>query len=246
MTISPAISPTALIKTRGHRVCVALRASTPAELIAHARAALADAAFLEFRLDSLPHPARAISAIAAFLAEHPEAAAIATCRRQAFGGNFAGSLAEEIKILTSAAKAGCSLLDLEIESAEELTAAALAAFRQNAAEAGAALLLSYHDFEHAVDPEAVYNRIRAFSPDYIKIVGSAHSLTDSLNLLTWLNTRSGEAQVIAINMGEYGVPSRILSLRAGSAFTFAPLSRSTRPHASTASPAILSRTRSRR
>ncbi|HEY9125874.1 MAG TPA: type I 3-dehydroquinate dehydratase, partial [Acidobacteriaceae bacterium] len=108
MTLSPAITPPALLKTRGHRICVALRADSPAELIARAQSALADSSFLEFRLDSLPNPAKAITAIASFLAEHREAAAIATCRRQAFGGNFSGSLAEEIKILASAAKAGCS------------------------------------------------------------------------------------------------------------------------------------------
>ena len=221
--IASSIPSPALLKIRGHHLCVALRAATAGELIARAQSALADSSFLEFRLDTLPGRAipAAISAIGAFLLEHKEAAAIATCRRQAFGGSFSGTLAEELKILVSAAKAGCSLLDLEIESAEEATPVALANFRQTIAEAGAGLLLSYHDFHKAVDPESIYTRIRAFTPDYIKIVGTANSLTDSLNLLTWLTVRSAEAQVIAIHMGEYGVPSRILSLRAGSAFTFA-------------------------
>jgi 3-dehydroquinate dehydratase/shikimate dehydrogenase len=224
MTPPPAISPPGLLRPRGHRLCVALRAATAAELLARAQSALADSSFLEFRLDTLTHPAKAIPAIAAFLAEHKEVAAIATCRRTAFGGNFSGTLADELKILASAAKAGCSLLDLEVESAEEAaqkSGAALENFRAAAAEAGAALLLSFHDFEHAPDPEAIYTRIRAFHPDYIKIVGTANSLTDSLDLLTWLASRSAETQLVAIAMGEYGVPSRILSLRAGAAFTFA-------------------------
>jgi 3-dehydroquinate dehydratase/shikimate dehydrogenase len=227
MTPPSSISSPALLRTRGHRVCVALRGRTPSELIAHAHAALVDSSFLEFRLDSLDHPARGISAITAFLSEHKEVAAIATCRRKAFGGNFSGALAEELKVLSSAAKAGCTLLDLEIESAEEASPAALESFRNNAAESGAALLISYHDFERAVDAEAAYNRIQQFHPDYVKIVGTAHSLTDSFNLLAWISSRSADAQLIGINMGEYGVVSRILSLRAGSAFTFASASEGT-------------------
>ena len=224
MPTPPSISPTAYLRSRAGRVCVALRGTTAPELLSRAEAALADSHFLEFRLDSLAHPARAISAIGEFLAQHGDIAAIATCRRTAFGGNFAGSLAEELKILTAAAKAGCALLDLEIESAEEANPAAFENFRSAAAESGAALLISFHDFQHAADPEAAYARIQRFKPEFIKVVGTAHHLADNLSLLSWIGTRSSDAQVVGIAMGEAGIVSRVLSLRAGSAFTFASAS----------------------
>ena len=223
MMNSPSISPTAYLRSRAGRVCVALRGDTVAELLHRAQDALAESQFLEFRLDSVDNPARAIAPIAEFLATHKEVAAIATCRRQAYGGGFSGSLHQELKILADAAQAGCALVDLEIESAEQSSAKELEVLRDLDAD----LLISFHDFKGSVDPEAIFTRIQRFSPDFIKVVSTAHTLTDSLKLLRWIKQRSAEAQVVGIAMGESGIPSRILSLRAGSAFTFAASSEGT-------------------
>ena len=211
------ISPATYLRSRVGRLCVALRAGTVSELLDRAETARADSQFLEFRLDSLEKPAAAIAPIAKFLAAHKEVVAIATCRRKAHGGGFAGSLAEELKILVAACESGFALVDLEIESAEQCRIGDLDHLRQ----CEAALLISFHDFEKPVDPDAVFARIQRFEPDFVKIVSTAHSLTDSLKLLQWIAARSGDAQVVGIAMGEAGVVSRILSLRAGSAFTFA-------------------------
>jgi 3-dehydroquinate dehydratase/shikimate dehydrogenase len=196
---------------------VALQGKTVAEILEHAEAAVAESAFLEFRLDSVAGPASAVNPIADFLSEHKEVVAIATCRRKAYGGGFTGSLAEELSILNKAAEAGFSLVDVEIESAEECDPEQLQKLR----DVGASLLISFHDFEKTVNPEAVFERIQRFEPDFVKIVSTARSLSDSLKLLRWITERSGEAQIVGIAMGEAGIVSRVLSLRAGSAFTFA-------------------------
>lgn len=217
------ISPSAFLRSRTGRVCVALRAPTVSELLERANAALADSQFLEFRLDYLEghgKPAQAVSQIGKFLAAHRDVAAIATCRRKAHGGGFTGPLAEELAVLAHAAESRFALLDLEIESAEQCKAAQLTALRKS----GAALMISFHDFEKAVDPEAVFARIQRFEPEFVKIVSTSRSLTDSLHLLKWLKQRSGDAQLVGISMGEAGIVSRVLSLRAGSAFTFASAS----------------------
>lgn len=211
------ISPATYLRSRAGRVCVALRGNTTADLLTRAEAALTESQFLEFRLDSLDKPASGVAAIAKFLSEHKDIAAIATCRRKAFGGNFTGSLAEELKILSAAATADFAIVDLEIESAEECNPAQLEALR----ETGVSLLISFHDFENACDPETAFARIQRFEPDFVKIVNTAHTLTDSLKLLKWITQRSGDAQLVGLSMGETGVISRVLSLRAGSAFTFA-------------------------
>jgi 3-dehydroquinate dehydratase/shikimate dehydrogenase len=211
------ISPSSYLRSRVGRVCVALRGNTVHELLERAEAARADSQFLEFRLDSLDKPAAAVDKISKFLSHHKELVAIVTCRRKAFGGGFAGTLAEELSILAHAAKSGFAIIDLEIESAEECSPLELQPFSRGEA----ALMISFHDFEKPVDPEAVYARIQRFEPDFIKIVSTARSLADSLTLLQWIGARSGDAQVVGIAMGEAGVVSRVLSLRAGSAFTFA-------------------------
>jgi len=211
------ISPATYLRSRVGRVCIALRGSTVHELLECAEAVRADSQFLEFRLDSLDKPAAAVAPIAKFLSAHKELVAIATCRRKAFGGGFTGSLAEEVNILAHATEAGFAIVDLEIESAEECNVFELERLRRSEA----ALLISFHDFEKTVDPETAYARIRRFNPDFVKIVSTAHSLADSLKLLQWIKERSSDAQVVGIAMGEAGIVSRVLSLRAGSVFTFA-------------------------
>jgi 3-dehydroquinate dehydratase/shikimate dehydrogenase len=186
-------------------------------LLEHAEAARAESQFLEFRLDMLDKPATAVVPIGKFLSAHKDIVAIATCRRKAFGGGFGGTRSEELNILAHAIEVGFAIVDLEIESAEEYSDFEMRTLQ----ESDAALLISFHDFDKPVDPEKTFARIQRLKPDFIKVVSTAHSLTDSLNLLKWMQERSGDAQLVGIAMGEAGVVSRILSLRAGSAFTFA-------------------------
>ena len=54
-----------------------------------------------------------------FTEYHPHVVTIATCRREANGGKFKGSLASQLDILAKAAAAGCQLLDLELQSASK-------------------------------------------------------------------------------------------------------------------------------
>src|SRR5277367_6378795 len=99
-------APAAGVRLRLGKMCVAIQGSSPAEMFTRAEAALADAKFLEFRLDSLPKPAAALSRLKEFLSGRRDVAAIATCRRKKFGGDFAGSLTAELEILANAAQAG--------------------------------------------------------------------------------------------------------------------------------------------
>jgi 3-dehydroquinate dehydratase/shikimate dehydrogenase len=220
MPHTQSISPAAYLRSRVGRVCVALSGNTVQELLAHAEGALPDSQFLEFRLDSVENPAAAVTPIGKFLSAHKEVVAIATCRRKKNGGGFTGKLADELDILAAATEAGFAIVDLEVESAEESSAVQLETLRNKEAS----LLISYHDFHKASDPESAFARIQRFEPEFIKIVSTAHSLTDSLKLLQWIKARSVDAQLVGIAMGEAGVVSRVLSLRAGSSFTFASAS----------------------
>jgi len=201
------------------KICVAIQAGSPSELIDRAETALKDARFIEFRLDFLPRPLNAIPYVRQFLSEHRDATAIATCRRKEYGGNFTKSLSEELEVLEKAAQAGCQLIDLEIESAEHTKAAQMTKLRA----AGAALLISFHDFTRTRGLEQVADRIEQFKPDYVKVVSTARSLADNLAILRLIEDRSLSSHVVGIAMGEEGILSRVLGPRAGAAFTFASL-----------------------
>lgn len=210
------------------KLCVAIQGSSPAELLERAEAALqgmtSESKFLEFRLDSCPKPAAAVPKVKEFLAGHRDATALATCRRKQSGGGFTGSLTAELEVLLQAAEAGCQIVDLEVESAEEAKASQLAKFRDGLRAAGAALLVSFHDFSKTKGLEAAARRIEAFRPDFVKVVSTAKSLADNLAVLKLIEERSLSSQIVGIAMGEEGIVSRILGPRAGAAFTFASFS----------------------
>jgi len=206
-----------LLRSRISRVCVAIAASSPDELIEKAREAARENPFLEFRLDYLPNPAAAISRIQQFLYELGEVTAIATCRREPNGGKFKGSIEAEIQILEKAIAAGCDLIDIEIETAEKLKAAELARIRS----LGAALIISYHDFKATRDLDRMFEKIRRYTPDFVKMVSTATCLADNLAMMHFLERSSDAANVVGICMGEQGLISRVLGVRAGSVFTFA-------------------------
>lgn len=202
------------------KLCVAIQAEKPAEMFDRAEEALKDSHFFEFRLDALAKPAAALPYLKQFLGEHREVTAIATCRRKENGGHFVGTLAAELEILEKAALSGAHILDLEVESAESAKAAQLAKLRT----AGAALLISFHDFSRTRSLAQAADRIEAFKPEYVKVVSTARSLADNLAVLRLIEDRSLSSHVVGIAMGEEGLLSRVLGPRAGAAFTFASLS----------------------
>ncbi|HKF46532.1 MAG TPA: shikimate dehydrogenase [Terracidiphilus sp.] len=220
---STAQSASARVNVRHGKICVAIQAGTPAEMMERASLALKDSKFLEFRLDSLPVPSAVLTRLKRFLADHANVTAVATCRRRPNGGSFAGSLSEEFEILRKAARAGCRIVDLEVESAEEAAPEQLEKFRRTLFAAATAFLISFHDFSRTRGLEHAADRIAAFQPDYIKVVSTAQSLADNLAVLRLIEDRAVAGRVVGIAMGEEGLVSRVLAPREGAAFTFASL-----------------------
>ena len=221
--LEPASTASARPRLRFSRVCTAIQAGTPGEMMARAAAALKDSRFLEFRLDSLPRPAAVLPKIKMFLGDHPKVTTIGTCRRHPNGGHFTGSLADELEILIRAARAGCRVIDLEVESAGEASPAQFEKFRTVVRNAGAALLVSFHDFSRTRGLEEAADHIASFEPDLIKVVSTAQTLADNLAVIRLLADRTTKSCIVAMAMGEEGLVSRVLGPLSGSAFTFASI-----------------------
>ena len=163
-----------LLRSRIGKLCVAIIGSSPNEMIEKATEVLKESTFLEFRLDYLAKPAAALPVLKQFLTENGAATAIATVRLKDHGGRFDGSKTAALEILLKAAAAGIHLVDIELESVEKLPKNTVGQLR----EAGAAVIISYHDFHATKDLDAVYARIKPFGPDFMKIVPTARSLSD--------------------------------------------------------------------
>ncbi|MBZ5645808.1 MAG: shikimate dehydrogenase [Acidobacteriia bacterium] len=198
------------------RVCVAVAASNPAEMIAKADSLVRDNPFIEFRLDYIRQPASAFLRLRRFLEYHPEVLAIGTCRRAANGGKFRGSVAAQADVLVKAAAAGCQLVDVELQSA-----AAMKPKDMQRVRGAAALILSFHDYRATRKLEETFRKMTAVPADFYKIVATATCLADNVVMMKFLEQKSHQRSVIGVCMGEQGIISRVLGVRAGSAFTFA-------------------------
>ncbi len=201
------------------RVCVAIAAPTAAELLAKTEAASRDNPFVELRLDYIPRPGLAFSKIQEFTETHPHVSVIATCRHSAAGGKFKGSISSQIDILNKAADAGCQLVDIEVQSASRLKPAQLTKLRSKAA-----LVLSFHDFRGTQKLDETLKKMSAYPADFYKVVGTAASLYDNVMMMKFLEKHQDTHNLVGLCMGEQGIISRVVGVRAGSAFTFASLS----------------------
>ena len=212
------VSPHAL-RQRLPRVCVAIAGTTPAEMIDTAERVVRDNPFIEFRLDYLPRPGALLPKLKSFIEFHPHVIMIATCRQARNGGKFRGSVASQIDILIKAAGMGCQLMDIELQ-----TAAQLGARQWERLKHSGAVILSYHDFRATKKLEETYAKMQAYPADFLKIVTTANSLYDNVVVTKFLESKSDERSMIMLCMGEQGIISRLLTVRAGSAFTFAAAS----------------------
>jgi len=178
-----------------------------------------DNSFLEFRLDYLSKPGLALARIKRFTESHPGTVVVATCRRAVSGGKFRGSIASQLEILSKAAAAGCQLLDVELQTASKCRPEQLAKLRNRAA-----VLLSFHDFRGTKKLDETLEKMLTYPADFYKVVSTATTLTDNVTMIKFLANHGDRHSLVSMCMGEQGIISRVLGLRAGSLFTFAAAS----------------------
>jgi len=211
----PPILAARLLRQRIPRVCVAITGRNASEMIEKAEQVARDNSFLEFRLDYLSQPPTIFPKLKAFLEYHPHLTLIGTCRRAKAGGKFRGSVAAEVDILAKAAATGCHLVDVEMESAKQLKERDWDRLKKNAA-----VILSFHDFRSTKDLEKTYAKMRQYPADFIKVVSTARSLHDNVAMMKFMEKHGDDLPLVGVCMGEQGIISRLLGVRAGSVFTF--------------------------
>src|SRR5271154_7111915 len=208
-----------LLPLRLPRVCGAAKSQDPGEMVEKAEALILDNSFLEFRLDYISKPALALPKVKQFLETHPGTMVIATCRRAASGGKFRGSIASQFDILSKASALGCQLVDVELSTALKCKPAQLQKLRGRSA-----LILSFHDFRGTKKLDETLEKMRAFPADFYKVVSTATTLSDNVAMIQFLERESDNHSLVGLCMGEQGIISRVLGVRAGSVFTFAAVS----------------------
>ena len=202
------------------RLCVAVIGSDASSITDRAESLVRDNPFLEFRLDYLSQPAAGLPKLKTFLEMHPEATVIATCRRAVNGGKFRGPVAAQLNVLLKAADSGFQLVDLELESAKALKPAELEELSNRAG-----LIISYHNFRNSKKLEEPFEEMSEYTADFYKVVSTATNLYDNVVMMKFLEANSGKREMVGLCMGEQGIISRVLGVRAGSVFTFGAATR---------------------
>lgn len=178
-------------------LAIALAAQTTAAAQAALRQAAGRADLAELRLD-LMHEFD----LPALLAERP-LPVIVTCRPPREGGRWQGSEAARLAVLQQAAALGAEYVDVEWDAAAVLPDLDRTRTR---------VILSRHHF--SAMPADLAQQAAALAQagaDVVKVVGMAHSLPDCARALQVLDEAT--LPTIAIAMGVYGLPSRVLAFR---------------------------------
>lgn len=204
------------------RLCGVLAAPTARELRRLLAMALRETPTAEVRLDWLKNDVERRAFLKWLKAHRPQKAQlIATCRRRVGGGEFAGDASEEVYWLMQARDAGCAWCDLEVETLRELPGKSVHGYALPGK-----VLLSMHDFRRTpVFPKKLAVPASG-GAKAIKVAAMARSISDSARVLQLART---SRDVVAVAMGEIGLPARVLALREGSALAYAPVAAATAP-----------------
>ncbi len=216
----PTVYASRIQRFRLPRVCVAVVGEDASNIIERAESLVRDNSFMEFRLDYLSNPSAGLGKLKHFLDLHPEATVIATCRRAVNGGKFKGSAVSQLEILMKAAAAGFQLVDIELQSADILKPVALAALKDQVG-----VILSFHDFKATRKLEETFSQMKDYPADFYKVVSTATTLYDNVQMMKFLQAHSAQVEMVGLSMGEQGIISRVLGVRAGSIFTFGSATR---------------------
>jgi len=186
------------------QLCVTVTAPTTAEL-RRRRDAVADADLIELRLDTVRDPD-----VAGAL-EGRVRPVVVTCRPTWEGGGFTGSEEERHRILSDALASSADYVDIEWR----------AQFDDLVNLGGRRVVLSTHDFTGmSRDLVDQFRAMCATAAGIAKIAVTPQRLADCVPLLA-LGAEAARHGGIVIGMGDYGVATRLLAGRFGSAWTYA-------------------------
>ena len=204
------------------RICAVAAGSTAGEMARQVRQALRQTRTIELRLDWLRDDAERARFLRWLKSDRPrQATLLATCRRIVGGGKLSGGAQAELFWLIQAREAGCQWCDLEMETFRELPEGFVRQY-----PIPSKILVSIHDFE---ETPGLPRRFRVSSKgqmDALKIAVTANTIGDSVAVLEVARRSRG---LVAVPMGEAGLPARVLALREGSELAYAPVETPTAP-----------------
>ncbi|MDE3110000.1 MAG: shikimate dehydrogenase [Acidobacteriota bacterium] len=204
------------------KICAVVAAADSGTMLRQLRLALRQTRTVELRLDWLSGDREIARFLSRLRSIRPKATLIATCRRREAGGKYSGTIASQLAQLLEAIGAGCEWFDLEIESVRQCPPGLLEIMFGEGLQ-----LTSAHFFDRLPkDLAQVAGELARGRSDAIKIAAHCKSLREARKIFAIASKRKN---VVAIPMGDVALPARLLAVREGSVFTYAPVENATAP-----------------
>lgn len=209
-------------------VCLPMVAGEKAELLGQAGELMPLAPdLLEWRIDgydAVEDSAACLDVLAELKAVMGQTPLIFTCRIHAEGGFKEIPRDKRLKLITAALESGgVDLVDIEMCNDPDF----VAAVKQQAADCGAKLILSYHNFTETPDEAFILDKLlraQEMGADVAKVAVMPRDYGDVLTLLnaTW-KARNGKVRIplVTLAMGPEGGVTRLAGGLFGSDITFA-------------------------
>ncbi len=200
-------------------LAVPITRCTTEQAVADVRRAVTEcgADAIELRLDYMDQVD--LSAVAAAVPDGVKL--ILTARDPGEGGVWSLDDEQRIAVLIDAAKTQPDYIDVELATWRRCQQAreGLGALLGNASDRCCRLILSAHDFDATpADLDGLAAAIEAEPCDVVKLVWQGESICDVYRCFELM--RRGRKPVIAIVMGEAGLPSRVLAKKFGAFLSF--------------------------
>ncbi len=169
----------------------------------------------EVRLDCLQGDFSAIQSSVDCICRSSSRPIIATNRPKSEGGHWQYGESQRIELLLRAASLGAQYIDVELTSCDRFPFSAIQS----------QIIVSHHDFENTPplgELNGIYDACLEKGADIVKIACMANDAADSARMLEFLRLHAKkDTGVIALCMGEEGIPTRVLAPKFGAFLSFA-------------------------
>jgi 3-dehydroquinate dehydratase / shikimate dehydrogenase len=140
---------------------------------------------------------------------------IITLRSKQQGGNFEGTEADRLKLLTHYLTLRPNYIDIEFDAAKEN----LSTLKSQSSHTQ--FIVSYHNFNNTPQNlDALLQNMLHPNADIYKIITTAKNSIDSLRMMHWIRSQAKKYNLIGHCMGEHGIFSRIASPVIGNYFLY--------------------------
>jgi len=191
------------------KLCVTLTETTTEGMLEAMHRLPRDVDMVEVRLDFMEQ----VNVRALCLSK--DRAIVVTNRPVREGGRWAGSETDRIALLREAAESGADFVDIELDSVGALGQVTAATRR----------IVSYHNFTQTPqDLGRILHRLASASGEVAKIAVKANDITDALAVFELLEKHASQMPLIALSMGEEGIPTRVLAGKFGAFLSYCCLS----------------------